>query len=174
MMKIKKSIETVILASALLLASTVSQAALVIHTINTTIDGGAFDGEIGKAILAFDSDDYDAVSGTVSTWHGATKFELFGETFGISDGAAPVLSFDTNAATGTLTSLDFTIFDNPGDIIAEAGVDFIRFADDIQFVSGGSKGRFYTGTTVVPLPASAWLFVSGLLGLVAMQRRRKS
>jgi len=168
-MKFKKSIETVILASGLLLASTASQASLIIHTINTTVDGGVFDGEIGKAILAFDTNDYDANTGMVSTWHGATKFQIFGETFSVTDGAAPVLSFD---GSGTLTSLDFTIFDGPGDLISEAGVDFIHFADDIQFVSSGSKGKFYTGTTVVPLPASAWLFVSGLLGLVGMQRRK--
>ncbi len=173
-LKMKKTIERVILASALLLASAVSQAANVIHIVNTTIIGGDFDGEIGRAILAFDANDYDANTGTVSAWHGASGFKIFGENFSVTDadGGTPVLTFDTGLATGFLTSLDFTIFDSPGDIISEANVDFIRVADDIVF-SHYSKGKQYTATTtVVPLPASAWLFVSGLLGLVGMQRRK--
>jgi hypothetical protein len=172
-MKIKKHIGSVVLATVLCLAGFASQAASVIHTVKTTVNGGLFDGEIGKALLVFDSNNYDANTGTVSAWHGASKFEIFGQTFSVTDGAAPVLTFDTGLANGLLTSLDFTIFDNNPTDILEANVDFIRFADDIQFTSSGSKGKFYSGTTtVVPLPASAWLFVSGLLGLVGMQRRK--
>ena len=174
-LKMKKTIERVILASALLLASAVSQAANVIHIVNTTIIGGDFDGEIGRAILAFDANDYDANTGTVSAWHGASGFKIFGENFSVTDadGGTPVLTFDTGLATGVLTSLDFTIFDNNPTDILQANVGVIHAADDIQFVSSGSKGKKYTATTtVVPLPASAWLFVSGLLGLVGMQRRK--
>ena len=176
-MNLKKSIERVILASALLLASAASQAAFVSHIINTTIIGGDFDGEIGKATLVFDPTSYDANTGTASVWHGISLlegFKIFGQQFSITDadGGTPVMTFDTGLATGVLTSLDFTIFDNSPTDILEANVDFIRVADDIVHVSD-SKGRKYTGTTVVPLPASAWLFASGLLGLVGMQRRRK-
>ncbi len=174
----KKTIERVILVSALLLASATSQAANVLHTINTTIIGGDFDGEIGRAILAFDANDYDANTGTVSAWHGVSLlkgFTIFGQEFSVTDadGGTPVLTFDTGLATGVLTSLDFTIFDNNPTDILQANVGVIHAADDIQFVSSGSKGKKYTATTtVVPLPASAWLFVSGLLGLVGMQRRK--
>ena len=44
--------------------------------------------------------------------------------------------------------------------------------------SGIESGRTYwaivTNTTVVPIPAAAWLFGSGLLGLIGISRRKKS
>ncbi|MEE9342945.1 MAG: hypothetical protein V3V12_04885, partial [Gammaproteobacteria bacterium] len=69
-MNIKKHIGSVVLATALCLTSFASQAANVIHTVNTTVNGGLFDGEIGKALLVFNSDNYDVNTGTVSLWHG--------------------------------------------------------------------------------------------------------
>ena len=40
--------------------------------------------------------------------------------------------------------------------------------------SSGSLFNFSAGTTVVPLPAAAWLFGSALFGLVAAARRRQT
>jgi hypothetical protein len=40
---------------------------------------------------------------------------------------------------------------------------------------GGSKGRYKTtglAVTSVPVPATAWLLVSGLIGLVGVARRK--
>ncbi|UCB54395.1 MAG: VPLPA-CTERM sorting domain-containing protein [Thiotrichales bacterium] len=43
----------------------------------------------------------------------------------------------------------------------------------VVFDSLQATPRFYVSGAVVPLPATAWLFVSGLLGLVAVVRRSK-
>lgn len=45
---------------------------------------------------------------------------------------------------------------------------------EFRTIGEGSENQFYmrTATTVVPVPAAAWLFASGLLGLVGVARRR--
>ena len=172
-MKIKKSIELSLLAAATLLASTAGQAALAIDTIDATVSGGAFDGTVGQATLVYNDSNITGVGiETLSTFFGNTHFDIFGETFDLNDGLnAPVLSFNN----GTAVSFDFTIFDNNPTDILEPGVDAILFSGGIDLVSSGGKGSAYTGTLTissVPLPASAWLFASGLIGLVGMQRRK--
>ena len=45
-----------------------------------------------------------------------------------------------------------------------------------EIESGGQRGEFVSGSispAVVPIPAAAWLFGSGLLGLIGMARRKK-
>ncbi len=171
-MKIKKSIELSVLAAATLLASTASHA-FAIDTINTTVSGGAFDGTVGQATLIYNGASITGVGiETVSTFSGNTHFDIFGETYDLIDGLnSPVLSFNN----GTAVSFDFTIFDNNPTDILEPGVDAIIFSGGIDLVQAASKGSIYTGTLTissVPLPASAWLFASGLIGLVGMQRRK--
>ena len=44
-----------------------------------------------------------------------------------------------------------------------------------QIIANGSNGHAYLLTTAaVPVPASAWLFSSGLIGLVSFSRKRKA
>ena len=55
-----------------------------------------------------------------------------------------------------------------------AFIDLGRSTYEIE--SGGQSGGFVSGSispAVVPIPAAAWLFGSGLLGLIGMARRKK-
>lgn len=47
---------------------------------------------------------------------------------------------------------------------------------DVVEIPGGGAASVYNGhwTAVVPIPGAAWLFGSGLLGLVGMARRKKT
>jgi hypothetical protein len=55
-----------------------------------------------------------------------------------------------------------------------AEVIYLNLLDSLDL--GGSKGKYHTtglAVTSVPVPAAAWLFGSGLIGLVGVSRRRK-
>ena len=50
--------------------------------------------------------------------------------------------------------------------------------DEIHIIPGGSGGAIYDdiqfNVASVPVPAAAWLFSSGLLGLIGISRRKKA
>lgn len=172
-MNLKKSIESVILACTLLLVSAAGQAATFVD-----ITAVSDDGDIGVAKLIY----FDAaiVGGVVTTFHPGSTIEIFGQTFSLSDAFdTPTLTLSGGLNPDTTvehTSFDVTFVDmSPIDIL-ESGIESFSFGD-LTHTGFNGKAITYSGvlttTTVVPLPASAWLFVSGLLGLVGMQRRRK-
>jgi len=54
-------------------------------------------------------------------------------------------------------------------------VDYQALLVGLNFDDNGDViGEAFASTSAVPLPATAWLFLSGLLGLVGMARRKKS
>jgi len=95
--------------------------------------------------------DIESPVGTGSDWAAFGTFDVIG-----SDGASVTLnatSFGTQSFGTTFTGL--TSFTLEYDISAQATFDNINF-------------------TAVPVPAAAWLFGSGLLGLIGISRRKKS
>lgn len=57
----------------------------------------------------------------------------------------------------------------------QGGFDFSTFTMmDPKFIAFGQNGGIIGQGSVVPIPAAAWLFGSGLIGLVALARRRKA
>ena len=172
-MNLKKSVESVILACTLLLVSAASQAAFIKVDITAVSDNG--DTAVAKLVY----DDTSIVGGVPTAYHPGSRIEIFGQTIFLSnafDTPTLTLSGGTNS-DGTVehTSFNVTFVDmNPIDIL-EPGIESFSFSGDLTFEGTDGKGINYSGAvlTTVPLPASAWLFVSGLLGLVGMQRRRK-
>ena len=80
-------------------------------------------------------------------------------------------------------TLSFTISGVEGDTIysyamisslnPEAQEYFAMHIAGFDYIDGVTSAKF-AGSTVVPVPASVWLFGSGLLGLVGIARRKKA
>ena len=78
--------------------------------------------------------------------------------------ALPVFgSFVSGTISPTMVTEYWEMFPNPDFEIVKL---YVPVEFELQNIS------IYTESTVVPVPAAAWLFGSGLLGLVAMARRR--
>ena len=120
-------------------------------------------------------DDYVNSNYINGTGEFLVKLDIFGQTFtGADASSTSTLTFSSSTAS----QLDLTVDSG----INQVGIDSFTFVSGLNFSGvgsvpgGGSKPyKVYVttvNTSVVPLPASAWLFVSGLLGLVGMQRRK--
>lgn len=92
------------------------------------------------------------------------------------------LRTDTNGANNRLATLNFSITGISGDTIMDyvmmssgnAGQGNTYFAAHVAgFNISGTTSAYFAGSTPVPLPAAAWLFGSGLLGLAGIARRKR-
>jgi hypothetical protein len=79
-----------------------------------------------------------------------------------------------NFAWGTTTGIDvFIVWSTDGITSIDVDGDSIRGAKMVDGPFAGASANFSNGPAyVVPVPAAAWLFGSGLLGLVGVARRR--
>lgn len=94
------------------------------------------------------------------------------------------LKADTNGAGNRLTTLHFSITGIAGDQVSDyvmlssgnAGQGNTFFAAHVAGfdAGGGVTSAYFAGSTPVPLPAAAWLFGSGLLGLLGAARRKQN
>ncbi|MGB5438653.1 MAG: VPLPA-CTERM sorting domain-containing protein [Gammaproteobacteria bacterium] len=90
---------------------------------------------------------------------------------------------DTSYGTGGPASLPYDLFGVSTFGIECPQWDFCTSMESFyvmgSFKEKGSKGKFSwkdkkaTAVTTIPVPAAVWLFGSGLIGLVAVARRRK-
>lgn len=93
------------------------------------------------------------------------------------------LRADTNGAGNRLSTLNFSIMGITGDTVNDyvmlssnnAGQGNTFFAAHVAGFDAGSgvTSAFFGGSAPVPLPATIWLFGSGLLGLVGITRCKK-
>ena len=181
-MKIRKSIESIILASSVFLMSTATQAASTTVLLDIIVDGGTFDGDTGSGSLTWDKNDVSGTSSILNVGVGPysdsidvflIELDIFGQNFTGADAANPsTLSFSSNDPSQLVYTVDSGI--------NQVGIDSFSFvggltADGFGFGEGSKPLKVYistVNTSVVPVPASVWLFASGLLGLVGMQRRK--
>jgi serine-aspartate repeat-containing protein C/D/E len=70
------------------------------------------------------------------------------------------------------TDYAFTAQDQGADDSVDSDVNSLGRAS--ISVSGDNNFTFDAGLVTVPIPAAAWLFGSGLLGLIALKRRQRS
>jgi hypothetical protein len=84
---------------------------------------------------------------------------------------------DVGKVTGSTKGVDIDAFGfGPTDMFS-----FVRLTDDPNEgdIDGETVGADIDAiaaisTTVIPIPAAAWLFGSGLIGLIGLARRKKS
>ncbi len=104
---------------------------------------------------------------------------MYGVTFSVYDS-------DDNLLNSSFTLADFTLYDgvNQSDFPeSEVSLNFSGIAayalfdfstDAGRYIIDDFKGNFGSQPQPVPIPAAAWLFGSGLLGLAGVSRRKKN
>jgi len=113
--------------------------------------------------------------GSVWTAHDVT-FSDTGSSYGPADGYGSVnMLFDwsTNTNLPITSDWDVTATGNSPGSTAVVSVNWVDITPESPAFPGFSPN--FTGTlSKVPVPAAAWLFGTGLIGLVGMARRKKA
>ena len=179
-MHILRQLATVILPVALLLPS-VTNAAVTLPALDIALfpgDGGAvLSGLPDSPVLDIDATAFIIVTDDITspieipdqafTLHGAFDGTFFVGTFDVAGGLL----------SGTFDNLTLTV-------LSSGSLDF---KTDLLYTSGSLMGGLTGGRlegigntsnlaaklgAVVPVPAAAWLFGSGLIGLIGVARRK--
>ena len=89
--------------------------------------------------------------------------------------------FEGSAAAAGVSSDPAGIGNSTWDDIFSVDVSLLQTDGTLSIRLDSAGGTLFrmseltaTGTSVVPVPAAAWLFTSGLLGLIGVARRKKS
>jgi hypothetical protein len=162
--------------------STVAAAGNI--TISVGVEGlGIADGDTGDATLA---GDYDAGGiFNISGDNGDNTFDL--NPLGANLDIDAVLGLEIYGGGGAdlfrITPSDTTVINIFGgtdsDVLDYFGPGFVTYTDSssgIITAAGFSDVNFSNIETlnIVPIPAAAWLFGSGLIGLIGIARRKKT
>jgi len=182
-------------------ATTASSSGVVRYLYSITsfsgdVGGYLFSGSSGDAFLRndgtagtiFGGNPYDQV--TINNLTAAVYDQAYGgfdrEDFASTSGnvaGVPLRSVSIHAQTDDTTLLSDLNFSEEALISLSDNLSLLSFSMlfmDGAFgsapvsVNGSFNGMTVTNLTSVPVPAAAWLFGSGLLGLIGMARRKKA
>jgi hypothetical protein len=118
---------------------------------------------------------FDTGANTISIVGDISSLGVFGDTF--LDGSFATYSY--NVYPGPTEVFDSTGPDTKSDALLGAlgiplDIDFGFFGFSIESANGTVTSTDIINTSVVPVPAAAWLFGSGLLALLGISRRKKA
>ena len=143
-----------------------AEAAVVTWTLkNVSLSGS---GQIGSANGSFD---FDAATDTFSNIN-ISAAETYG-SISFLNGDASFLELSSGRPSFLNMSFDSALTESGGTIGVAVEETIILFTSPIPITAFLSGSGFVTGTPAVPIPAAAWLFGSGLLGLIGIARRKK-
>lgn len=148
-----------------LLLSTQVSATIITENIFAEVLDGVFAGETGVGSFSYDNEliigaDFE----TLSSDEFSMELNIFGQTFTHVDDIESELSF----FDGLAIELDFQVIGN----IPVVGINNFSMFDLLSVPPNGFNTEVSVNT-VVPLPVSAWLFASGLLGLMGFTRKNE-
>ena len=173
--------------------SPTAHAALVTNLNNISIDGALYDvtfhtGTENKFNSLWDSNGDHVFGNDSSVFNAAPTF--FGDQAGANLAAAAIIeALGLIDGTISTTSDDFFVgyqyFGGGVGVVKDGDtdvtIDFVfdhgaanGFGLNPAFVFGSVSWVSFQEVSAVPVPAAAWLFGSGLLGLVAVARRKKA
>lgn len=141
-------------------------------TFTSTISG---DGETTRTVATSLPIDWIA-AGVLTPWGDTYSFPTVGITGITAQGFAGALTTSSQYVVGLIplgsnTELDSSLGGFQTDIYDNSRI--VSFSTDpLSGVTG--TGEFIFSAAAVPIPAAAWLFGSGLLGLIGIARRRKA
>lgn len=178
-MNIYKHITRLILAASLILPGMVNAAVAL-----PALDIQNLTGDAGASFVALSSFDIDATAFTIITESDPvdisnvafTLTSTYNAGSGFFEGS--FLVDGGSLLSGTFSNL----------MVIDIGAGSLQYLGDVSYTGGSlagglTDGRFEGGASginvvaklgaVVPVPAAVWLFGSGILGLVAVARRKK-
>ena len=166
-MKIIKS--SLLLWLLLVMASMPTQAAMVAYSLNDVI---LDDGRQMTGTFTWDFVEGDFENGT------GLFTDLFIPSYG-SDISALTITFDIGSSiefslTGNIDNagVDITLFLLSA-LTSTSGANLDLSRSKYSLEVGAQKGVYTSGSVApVPVPATVWLFGSGLIGLVGLARRK--
>lgn len=169
-MRSLRKVEATLLCTALMLGASTARASLVSYDFGGAIDFGTLAGQAYGGSLTYDAAVLSGVAAESLSLR-SLNFRFLGQDLGPADGAAdPTAEFQD----GVFLGLSYTVagFDPAFSFIAGSSD-----ASDAYFAYTPSSGVAGFGSvtytpTAVPVPAAAWLLVSGAPMLAAVGRRR--
>lgn len=150
-----------------------------VFSLDVTGTGFVSSADGGGVNLSFDHNVLNVLSVSINE----TVWDFGG--FGISTGTI-------DNSVGALNGVMVNTFSNPGTSFIVATIEFQAVGMGVSdlmlsefnlnpWASGGStvnptfeQSTVTVASTVVPVPAAAWLFGSGLIGLIVLARRKKA
>ena len=137
-------------------------------TLDNTVNIAGLDFSFSTLNLNANQDGSVHMSGNIQQMNSPTSPFAFSYDF-----AASVLQDDEFGVTLDLLALDGDVDGVPGNAVTTGAWTGLSGIFTGTFNNLGNNGNNFPTYSPVPVPAAAWLFSSGLIGLIGFARRKK-